>query len=150
MTDEDGWETQDEWRKLGDDVAARRRELKIATQQELADRAGVSVATITRLEGGRPLRRRSWTWAEVERALDWPAGYIERYMRGLTSSPQTVYGGSGVSIADMNKLEERARTLVKNALIETLPNVKVSEMLAAEEAIIQSLKAGRFLPSVLE
>ena len=70
------------WREVGLAVYHRRIELGIETQQELAERAGVSLNTISRLERGVPSKRRNPTWAKIERALGWPEGKIAAMVAG--------------------------------------------------------------------
>ncbi|WP_414641836.1 helix-turn-helix transcriptional regulator [Actinocrinis sp.] len=115
-------------------ISERRRELGMRTQQDLADAAGTSVATITRLESGRPLVRRSWTWAAVEQALDWPSGYLERYMRHRTPPPAIT-----LSEARIKDPESTIRRSIKDALQKNLPDVTVSQALAAENAVVEAL-----------
>lgn len=126
--------TDDPWKDLGSMISERRRELGMRTQQDLADAAGVSVATVTRLESGRPLVRRSWTWAAVEQALDWPSGYFERYMRHRTP-PQVIT----LSEDRLKNPDSTVRRYIKDALQKNLPDVTVSQALAAENAVVEAL-----------
>ncbi|MGH3414896.1 MAG: helix-turn-helix domain-containing protein [Actinocrinis sp.] len=122
------------WKDLGAMIAERRRELGMRTQQDLATAAGVSVATVTRLESGRPLQRRSWTWAAVEQALDWPSGHLERFMRHRT--PPQVITLSESRIVDPHSTTRR---YIKDALQTSLPDVTVSQALATEQAVVDAL-----------
>jgi transcriptional regulator with XRE-family HTH domain len=70
------------WREVGLAVYHRRTELGIATQGDLAERAGVHLNTISRLERGRALKRRSPSWAAIEAALSWPEGKIADMVDG--------------------------------------------------------------------
>lgn len=135
-------ESDDVWRELGRLIAMRRRQLGMRTQQDLADAAEVSLPTVTRLERGRPLVRRSRSWDLIERALKWPAGYIERYVNAASSNPS----GFLIQASELSEIEPRARAAIKNALMATLPNATVSEILAAEFAAIKALRDHGLLP----
>lgn len=76
------------WRKVGLAVYHRRIELGIETQRELADRAGVHLNTVSRLERGTPSKRRNPTWSAIEDALDWPEGMIADMAAGRTRKSQ--------------------------------------------------------------
>ena len=71
-------------RRLGNRIRATRDELGLS-QQELADRAGVGVNTIIRMERGELAQKRSTTWAKIETALNWPGGYFDDYLAGDVS-----------------------------------------------------------------
>lgn len=65
-----------DWRGLAAALNARMTDRRIG-QQELADRAGVSVATLRILQhGGGERRVQNATLAAVSRALGWPADYL--------------------------------------------------------------------------
>jgi transcriptional regulator with XRE-family HTH domain len=113
------------------------------TQQDLADAAQVSLATITRLESGKPLVRRSRSWDLVEAALKWPDGYIERYVNA--AGMQTPVGYL-IEASELSEIEPRARLAIKDALMATLPDATVSQIVAAEAAAIKALREAGLLP----
>lgn len=134
--------TSDEvWRDFAAMIVARRHQLGMRTQQALADAAGVSLATVTRLESGRPYVRRPWTWDAIETALKYPSGHFDRYVRGTE-----IADGFVIQISELSEIEPRARAAIKNALMATLPSATVSEILAAESAAIKALQEQGLLP----
>lgn len=135
--------SNDAWRALAMEVVRRRRELGLRTQQALADEAGVSKSTITRLERlnrENPIHRRSPSWELVEKALKWPDGYIERRINQIEQV------GYVIRASELTEIEPRARAAIKNALMATLPDATVSEILAAETAAIRALREQGLLP----
>lgn len=131
----------DAWKELSLKVVNRRRQLGMRSQQDLADKAHVSLATITRLEGGRPLKRRSRSWDLIEKALEWPEGTIERWVYSITYQ-----SGFVIEASNLSEIEPRARDAIKGALMATLPGVTVSEILKAESAAIKALRDRGLLP----
>jgi transcriptional regulator with XRE-family HTH domain len=67
-----------DWRAIGRAIFQRRTELGMEHQKDLAERSGVHLNTISRIERGVPSSRRSPAWAKIEAALQWPAGHISR------------------------------------------------------------------------
>lgn len=73
---------REDWRAVAQALNARMTARRIG-QQELADQAGVSVATLRVLQHGAGGRRvQDATLAAVCRALDWPADYLLRVLLG--------------------------------------------------------------------
>lgn len=138
---EDAVAAEKVWRDLAILIVARRRQLGMRTQQDLAKAASVSLPTVTRLESGRPLKRRSRTWDLVEKALRWPEGYIERYVNGVTAET-----GFLIVASELSEIEPRARAAIKNALMVTLPDVTAGQIIAAEAAAIKALRDHGILP----
>ena len=60
--------TEDDWSRLGDFVRRRRTALGL-TQQDLADKAGVSINTVGNVESGQ--RIRELNLSKICKALDW-------------------------------------------------------------------------------
>lgn len=77
------------WREAGHAVYERRIELGMQSQTELAERAGVSLNSVSRLERGVPSKRRAPTWGPIERVLGWPEGKIEDMVEGRTTEALT-------------------------------------------------------------
>ncbi len=130
----------DVWRELGDHLAAIRKQRGML-QQELADTAEVSLSTITRLESGRPLVRRSRSWSRIEKALDLEPKYIERFV-----STATRRTGFLIEVSDLSEIEPRAREAITSALMATLPDATVAQVRAAEAAAIRALRENGILP----
>jgi DNA-binding XRE family transcriptional regulator len=125
------------------EVVKRRRALGMRTQQALADAAGVSKSTITRLERlnrDNPIHRRSPSWELVEKALRWPDGYIERRVNEIEQI------GYVIRASELSEIEPRARAAIKNALMATLPDVTAGQIIAAETAAIKALREQGILP----
>src|SRR5579875_721763 len=133
--------TDDVWREFSAAIKKRRLQIGLRSQQELADKAGVSLATITRFENGKPHLRRSWTWDEVEKALELPPNTLDRWASSDQKKSTFV-----VEVDDISKVEPEMRSAIKDALMLTLPDVTVSRVLAAEDAIIDVLRDKKLLP----
>jgi transcriptional regulator with XRE-family HTH domain len=73
--------------RVGRAVTDRRLELGLATQRELAEKAGVALNTAAQLERGHTFPRRA-NAHKLEQALQWPAGTLTALRRGET--PPTV------------------------------------------------------------
>jgi transcriptional regulator with XRE-family HTH domain len=69
------------WERLGEEVRLRRKQLKL-TQPDLAERGGLSVATIRALETNRAGRLSRRLRRALERAIDWEAGSIDTVLEG--------------------------------------------------------------------
>lgn len=67
------------WQRLGEEIRSRRVLLRL-TQQQLADRARVSVNTIRNLEKGN--RSRDLTLPGIDDALGWEDGSYRRILEG--------------------------------------------------------------------
>lgn len=77
-----------DWRGIGRAIFQRRTELGMEHQKDLAERSGVHLNTISRIERGVPSSRRSPAWPKIEAALEWPAGYISRLADSEPAAPQ--------------------------------------------------------------
>jgi transcriptional regulator with XRE-family HTH domain len=64
-----------DWAAVATAITTRLAELEM-TQQELAARSGVSVATLRQLQRGMERRRNPRTLAAVSSALQWPDGHL--------------------------------------------------------------------------
>lgn len=84
------------WDRLGDEVRLRRKQLKL-TQPELAERGGLSVATIRSIETNRAGRLSTRLRRALERAIEWEAGSIDAVLQG--SSPRVFGAGAAMGIA---------------------------------------------------
>lgn len=70
------------WREVADAVLAGMGERGF-TQKELAERSGVSTATLRKLTSGVPNRYRPQTLSRVSIALGWPSGRLKAISEGL-------------------------------------------------------------------
>lgn len=100
-----------ETRRLGERISGARARLRL-TQQELADRIGVSVKTVNNLEAGRTGPPRPANRALLEDALGWAPGSVRAILDGgeptvTATNPQpavenrrSAVGGDGDGVED--------------------------------------------------
>lgn len=69
------------WVRLGQELAAARRTRKLK-QRELADLAGVSLATVQAIEGGKTFARVTPTIRALARLVGWQEGSAEAVLAG--------------------------------------------------------------------
>lgn len=69
------------WQRLGDEVRVRRKQLGL-TQESLAVRAGMSVPTISAIEGNRAGRMSVRLRRALEQALQWVPGSVDAVLDG--------------------------------------------------------------------
>jgi transcriptional regulator with XRE-family HTH domain len=69
------------WTVVGDAITAR-LDQKSMQQSELADRSGVSVATIREIQGGKERRRAPRVLRDISLALGWSADYLTALLHG--------------------------------------------------------------------
>jgi transcriptional regulator with XRE-family HTH domain len=119
------------WREAGHAVYERRIELGMQSQTELAERAGVSLNSVSRLERGVPSKRRSPTWGPIERALGWPEGKIEDMIEGRASDVLTA---------------EAVRQAVLDAIHDVEPDVTVKQANEIAGITIERLRQRKMLP----
>jgi len=94
---------REDWRAVAQALNARMTARRIG-QQELADQAGVSVATLRVLQHGAGGRRvQDATLAAVCRALDWPADYLLRVLLGQ-SQPAAITAPSATAVDPVTAL----------------------------------------------
>jgi hypothetical protein len=74
--------------RVGRAVTDRRLELGMATQRELADKAGVALNTAAFLERGHTFPRQG-TQHKLEIALEWPRGTLRSMLRNEAGPPRT-------------------------------------------------------------
>nr|WP_050674721.1 helix-turn-helix domain-containing protein [Mycobacterium marinum] len=69
------------WERLADEVRLRRKQLKL-TQADVAERGGLSVATVRTVETNRSGRLSRRLRRALERALEWQDGSIDAVLDG--------------------------------------------------------------------
>ena len=69
------------WERLGDEVRLRRKQLKL-TQPEVAERGGLSVATVRAVETNRSGRLSRRLRRALERAIEWEQGSVDAVLEG--------------------------------------------------------------------
>lgn len=72
---------KEDWQAVAAAINARMSVQRIG-QQELADRAGISVSTLRLVQHGANRRVRNKTLAAIARALDWPDDHLLRVLTG--------------------------------------------------------------------
>jgi len=91
---------EENWRAVASAINARMVELPM-TQRELADRSGVSVATLRELQHATAARKRSdRTLAAVSDALGWPEGYLKAVLN--SGAPPARGVGKGAASDDLS------------------------------------------------
>ncbi|MGW0501806.1 helix-turn-helix domain-containing protein [Micromonospora sp. NPDC003241] len=105
----------DDWQAVASAINNRMAELPI-TQQELAERSKVSVATLRELQYATATRKRSArTLAAISQALAWPDDYLRSVLTGAT--PPSGAGGAGQAdssslvLARLDQLHAEVRRL---------------------------------------
>ena len=74
--------TEGDWERLGHALRIARQHSS-RSQEEVARAAGVSVKSVQAAEVGTPPKARMpYTVPAIARALDWPAGAVERVLNG--------------------------------------------------------------------
>ncbi len=78
------------WEQLADEARLRRKQLKL-TQTDVAERGGLSVATVRAVETNRSGRLSRRLRRSLERALEWQDGSVDAVLEGR--SPRVVKPG---------------------------------------------------------
>ena len=92
-------------------VVNDRMEERGITQRELAERSGVSVATLRKIQGGREQQRTRATLANVSRALGFTDDYLWRVSHGDTPDSAGTDNGLPQVRADLADLARRVEAL---------------------------------------
>ncbi|MEU7934490.1 helix-turn-helix transcriptional regulator [Micromonospora echinofusca] len=91
----------EDWQAVASAINSRMAELPM-TQQELAERSKVSVATLRELQYATATRKRSArTLAAISQALSWPDDYLRAVLTGATPPPS---GGGSAGRVDSSSL----------------------------------------------
>lgn len=127
----------DAWFRLGRLAYARRVELGL-TQQQVADRAKVSINTVGRLESGTPSTRRPASWPKLEAVLEWPQGFFEDFVNGKVLGPPEPADEEG-RFTRQRKSDETdiVRDLVRMITLEVAPGTSISKVLELEEQAVK-------------
>lgn len=86
-----------DWKRLGAAIKARREELGMRRQQDLADAAGVIRQSVQSLEAGKDRKRNPPSLDAVREALGWDPETVARY---LTPATQEVQNGATPRLAE--------------------------------------------------
>lgn len=94
----------DDWVAVAAAMSERMHQLRL-TQREVAERSGVSVATLRQIQNGYGSRtRRARTLAGISVALGWPADYLANVLTGAAPPPPSEPTDSQDRV--LTKLEE--------------------------------------------
>lgn len=93
------------WEQLADEVRLRRKQLRL-TQPDVAERGGLSVATVRAVETNRAGRLTRRTRRALERALQWQDGSIDAVVEG---DPPRVENRAGTGSAPPAASADTAR-----------------------------------------
>ncbi|WP_204815294.1 helix-turn-helix domain-containing protein [Mycobacterium riyadhense] len=93
------------WERLADEVRLRRKQLKL-TQLDVAERGGLSVATVRAVETNRSGRLSRRLRRALERALEWQDGSVDAV---LTGGPPRTVSAAGADAASPTVSADRAR-----------------------------------------
>jgi transcriptional regulator with XRE-family HTH domain len=127
-----------DWRAIGRAIFERRTELGMDRQLDLAERAGVHLNTISRIERGVPSSRRSPAWSKIEAALQWPGGHISRLADGESArSPDFP-----IPVAMAEEIERA----VLAAISDVEPDVTLRQAREIGERTINELRRRELLP----
>ncbi|MEU7961299.1 helix-turn-helix domain-containing protein [Micromonospora humida] len=105
----------EDWQAVASAINSRMAELPM-TQQELAERSKVSVATLRELQYATATRKRSArTLAAISHALDWPDDYLRAVLTGTTPPSGSGAAGpadsSSLVLARLDQLHAEVRRL---------------------------------------
>jgi transcriptional regulator with XRE-family HTH domain len=81
------------------------------TQRELAERSGVSVATLRKIQGGTEQQRTRATLANISRALSFPDDYLWRVSQGETPAHAVPDDELSALRKEMSELARRVEAL---------------------------------------
>lgn len=129
-----GYADEANWLEVGLLVYRRRIELRITSQKAFAERAGVHVNTISRLERGIPSSRRNPSWPAIERVLGWPEGHIASMVEGRVQEPEPVPFAATLEQAVMESLRE------------SLPDVTFRQAHTVARGVLARLERRGLLP----
>jgi len=86
-----------DWKRLGDAIKARREELGMRRQQDLADAAGVIRQSVQSLEAGKDRKRTPSSLEAVRKALGWDPETVARHLAPVA---QEVQSGATARLAE--------------------------------------------------
>lgn len=125
------------WARLGHALRTTREQLRLS-QDQLAERAGVSTASVQSLEGGNvPKSRMPLTLAPVAQALGWASGDAAAVLEG-GEPPRSEWRDAPVSQAYLD--EERVAGIMTNAMVRATEHATAAEIRAATRIALDELR----------
>lgn len=123
------------WARLGQAFAAARKTQGL-TQDELAERAGVSIGSVQRTEAGSvPKARIPITLHPIAKALGWPDDAVDNVLEG-GDPPETWKDVSVQHHVSAERLEE----IIGSAMLRTLDSASPAEIRAATAAALDAFR----------
>lgn len=100
------------WEQLADEVRLRRKQLKL-TQPDVAERGGLSVATVRAVETNRSGRLSRRLRRAMERALEWQQGSVDAVLDGQAPRAlTTTAAAAGAPVPNADTAKAAAERLV--------------------------------------
>lgn len=123
------------WARLGR-ALSQTRQAKGLTQQDLADRAGVSLNSVQNAEAGTvPKARMPYTVPAIAALLGWPDGAIDEVLAG----GEIPGGFRDVSVQKQIDAEQ-LETIISAAMVRATENATAAEIRAATKIALDELR----------
>ena len=132
--------------RLGQLVQNARQELGL-TQQGLAERAGISLRNVTRIEAGDGPKRQTPTWAKLEGGLAWPLGFIRDYLAGRADET-ALAGNLRRDPVPEGDLTGMIHDVLFNVFGYAAPDVPLSVIRESERIALEVAKKHGYVPAL--
>jgi len=105
------------WERLADEARLRRKKLKL-TQTDVAERGGLSVATVRAVETNRSGRLSRRLRRSLERALEWQDGSVDAVLEGRSPRVVNAPGGAPPPVSEDTARAAAERFAVAERLVK--------------------------------